>query len=98
MTDRGRIKGVVETVKGGASQSRRKYRMGPVQLASAMFLVVLVAVAMGRVTGELHMVPVPVAMVLPFVLLVLSIALIPFISSRWWERHYPKVSFGLAAV
>src|SRR5208282_5571821 len=98
MRDRGKTHGVVETVRGGAPQSGRKYRMGPVQLAGTMLLIVLVAVTLDRVTGELHLVPVPVVMVLPFILLVFAIALIPFISSRWWEHHYPKVSFGLAAV
>lgn len=88
----------METVKAGAPQSRRKYRMGPVPLACTVLLIVLVAVALDRVTGEFHLVPVPLVMILPFILLILSIALIPFISSRWWERHYPKVSFGLAAV
>lgn len=34
-------------------------------------------------------------MILPFVLLLLSIAVVPFIHRRWWERHYAKVSIGL---
>ncbi len=33
-------------------------------------------------------------MALPFVFLLLAIAIVPFISRRWWERHYPHVSFG----
>ncbi len=32
----------------------------------------------------------------PFVLLLSAIALMPFILRHWWERHYPKVSVGLA--
>jgi len=31
----------------------------------------------------------------PFILLLLAIALMPFINLHWWERHYPKVSVGL---
>ncbi|MFH1066854.1 MAG: sodium:proton antiporter [bacterium] len=38
------------------------------------------------------------AMILPFVLMLLAIALMPFINKHWWERHYPKVSVALAAI
>jgi Na+/H+ antiporter NhaD/arsenite permease-like protein len=47
---------------------------------------------------ELHKVeikPVPTWMVLPFLLLLLAIAVTPFINRHWWERNYPFVSFGL---
>ncbi len=37
-------------------------------------------------------------MIAPFVLLLLSIALGPLIARHWWEKHYPKVAFGLALV
>lgn len=39
----------------------------------------------------------PVAgwLVAPFVLLLGSIALMPFIARHWWEHHYPKVSYAL---
>jgi Na+/H+ antiporter NhaD/arsenite permease-like protein len=35
---------------------------------------------------------------LPFVLLLATIALAPLLFADWWGRHYPKVSFSLAAV
>ena len=35
---------------------------------------------------------------LPFVLLLASIALMPFVRKHWWEKNYPKVSVGLAAL
>ncbi len=35
-------------------------------------------------------------MILPFIVMLLSIALMPFINLHWWEKHYPKVAFGLA--
>lgn len=38
------------------------------------------------------------AMILPFALMLLAIALMPFIHRHWWERHYPKVAAGLGAV
>jgi Na+/H+ antiporter NhaD/arsenite permease-like protein len=34
-------------------------------------------------------------MMLPFIALLLTIAIAPFANRRWWERHYPKVSLGL---
>ena len=37
-------------------------------------------------------------MVLPFVLLLLSIALMPFINRHWWERKYPLVAVGLGVI
>lgn len=36
-------------------------------------------------------------LILPFVLLLLSIALIPLINSKWWEKYYWLVSVGLGA-
>ncbi|MBI5021088.1 MAG: sodium:proton antiporter [Ignavibacteriales bacterium] len=37
-------------------------------------------------------------MIIPFVLLLLSIAIIPFINRHWWERYYPHVSIVLGAI
>jgi len=37
-------------------------------------------------------------MILPFALMLASIAAMPFIAPHWWEHHYPKVSIGLAAI
>ena len=34
-------------------------------------------------------------MIIPFVLMLLSIALMPFIHLHWWENNYPKVAIGL---
>jgi Na+/H+ antiporter NhaD/arsenite permease-like protein len=47
---------------------------------------------------EYNIMPVNPAMVAPFVLLLLAIALIPFINVHWWEKRYPLVSFGLGVV
>ena len=38
------------------------------------------------------------AMILPFALMLLCIALMPFINLHWWERHFQKVAVGLGAV
>ena len=37
-------------------------------------------------------------MILPFVLLLLAIALAPLSFPAWWSKHYPKVAFGLGAI
>ncbi len=37
-------------------------------------------------------------MALPFVVLLLAIAVMPFLHAHWWERHHPKVSVTLGAV
>lgn len=42
--------------------------------------------------------PVEGWLVVPFVLLLASIAVMPFINRHWWEHNYPKVSLGLGAL
>jgi Na+/H+ antiporter NhaD/arsenite permease-like protein len=37
-------------------------------------------------------------MAAPFVLLLVAIAIAPFINRHWWERFYPAVSLGLGAL
>ncbi len=34
----------------------------------------------------------------PFLLLLLSIALLPFVAGRWWRRNYPFVALGLGVI
>lgn len=41
--------------------------------------------------GEPH-----IAMVLPFIITLLSIAIFPLFAPHWWEKHYPKVIFCLS--
>ena len=38
------------------------------------------------------------AMILPFAVLLFSIAAMPFIHKHWWEHHYPKVAVGLGLI
>ncbi len=47
---------------------------------------------------EYSVMPVNPVMTLPFVLLLLAIALMPFINGGWWEHHYPAVSLSLGGV
>src|SRR6267378_167941 len=37
-------------------------------------------------------------MILPFGILLGTIALAPLVAGKWWARHYPKVAFGLGAI
>lgn len=37
-------------------------------------------------------------MILPFILLLLTIAVGPLFFEKWWHRHYPKVSFSLGLI
>jgi Na+/H+ antiporter NhaD/arsenite permease-like protein len=37
-------------------------------------------------------------MIAPFVILLLAIALMPFIAKHWWEHNYPKVSIALGVI
>jgi len=38
------------------------------------------------------------AMIAPFALLLLSIAVMPFLNASWWHHHYPKVAVGFGAI
>src|SRR5512139_3073326 len=42
--------------------------------------------------------PVPGWLVTPFVLLLASIAIVPFVNRHWWEHNYPIVASGLGAI
>src|SRR5262245_26228262 len=37
-------------------------------------------------------------MILPFAVLLGTIALAPLIAGQWWAKHYPKVTYALGAV
>src|SRR2546428_8599698 len=37
-------------------------------------------------------------MILPFGLLLATIALAPLLAARWWHKHYPKVAYALGAI
>ena len=48
---------------------------------------------------ELHrVVPVTPWMILPFIALLLAIAVAPFVNRHWWEKNYPYVASGLGLV
>lgn len=39
----------------------------------------------------------PLWLIVPFILMLLGIALMPFLAAHWWEKNYPKVAVALAA-
>jgi Na+/H+ antiporter NhaD/arsenite permease-like protein len=66
------------------------------------FVFVLILILMGTIptlaNEGYEVVPVAPWMITPFVLLLLSIAIMPFIDRHWWEKYYPHVSFVLGAI
>ncbi|MDX2131528.1 MAG: sodium:proton antiporter [Planctomycetota bacterium] len=41
---------------------------------------------------------IPLALVAPFALLLLTIAVAPLVDARWWHQHFPDVAFFLGAL
>ncbi|MDD5711557.1 MAG: sodium:proton antiporter [Smithellaceae bacterium] len=64
---------------------------------SALAIMVLPTAA-GAAEGACTVAPVTPYMALPFVLLLLAIALMPFINASWWGKNYPWVALALGAV
>lgn len=65
---------------------------------SFLLLIILVLSALPAYAGDTgSVVPVNPLMIIPFALLLLSIALLPFINKHWWEEYYPAVSIVLGA-
>ncbi len=52
----------------------------------------------GHSLEHVEILPVNAWFIVPFVLLLLSIAVSPFINRRWWESNYPAVAFVLGFV
>ena len=49
-------------------------------------------------SGESYASEVPVIMMLPFAVLLVAIAVVPFISRHWWKKYYPHVAVGLGLI
>lgn len=47
---------------------------------------------------EFNATQVPLIMILPFVVLLLAIAIGPFINRQWWKKNYPYVAVGLGLI
>lgn len=55
------------------------------------------ASADGHGAGHDHRPLIPLWLCVPFAALLLSIAVMPFISAPFWHRHYPDIALGLGA-
>ncbi len=66
-------------------------------VASIVLLIPLLASSAFADEAE-HLVSVNPLMLLPFLILLLAIAVMPFINRHWWEHNYPYVSAALAVV
>jgi Na+/H+ antiporter NhaD/arsenite permease-like protein len=69
-----------------------------VRLFSGLLLASLIIAILDRSLAGYKIMPVNGGMLAPFILLLLAVAIVPFISSDWWARRYTFVSFGLGAV
>lgn len=47
---------------------------------------------------EYRIIPVHPVMILPFLMLLLAMAMMPLVHSRWWDRYYPAVSLSMSAI
>jgi Na+/H+ antiporter NhaD/arsenite permease-like protein len=77
------------------NRARRKQIAIFLVLAAAAFLFFN---AVEQVFRSAEILPVSAWLVTPFVLLLLAIAVVPFLNRHWWERNYPLVPYGLGAV
>jgi Na+/H+ antiporter NhaD/arsenite permease-like protein len=83
----------VHDKKGGNPQTSDRL----VTLGSLVFLCLLV-ILLSTQAHSYEIVPIHAAMMAPFFLLLLSIAIMPFISGRWWGKNYPLISISLGAI
>lgn len=72
--------------------------MSGTALIASFVLIILTASVLNMWTTEAHIVSVSPLMTMPFLILLLCIAIAPFINADWWGRNYPYVSLGLAGV
>ncbi len=66
--------------------------------AALLAVCVLMSAATSLAEDGIRVLPVNPLMILPFILLLLAIAVMPFINKHWWEHNYPYVSIGLGLV
>ena len=69
-------------------------------LVIVLILLALTALVPGTLLANEGAAPVAVSpwMIIPFITLLLAIAVAPFINKHWWEHNYPYVAFGLGLV
>jgi uncharacterized membrane protein len=76
-------------------------KAGPKQIGTFLVLAAagfLFFNSVEQIFRSAEILPVSAWLVTPFVLLLLAIAIVPFLDRHWWERNYPIVAFSLGAV
>ncbi len=68
-----------------------------VRRANLLLILMLTCTVTTLAEGGGQVAPNPL-MIVPFVLLLLAIAVMPFINKHWWEHNYPYVSSGLGLI
>ena len=77
-----------------------KFLLRPVRACLGMLaaLVLFASPALASGGEAAHIVEPNPLMIIPFVLLLLAIALMPFIAKHWWEHYFPHVAIGLGLI
>jgi len=68
------------------------------KFAAIAVIVMVIYNFFGYLLEEVKVVPVNVWFIAPFLLLLLSIAVIPFMNRHWWEKNYSLVAYTLGFV
>lgn len=68
-------------------------RMWAVSAVVGAIFGVILGIVLPPGVSDAGKVVIPAWTIAPFILLLLSIAVVPLISGRWWHRHYPDVAF-----
>ncbi|MDH7514538.1 MAG: sodium:proton antiporter [Bacteroidota bacterium] len=76
----------------------RKRRPGIPRLSLIIGLLVLFLPSVLHAETASHVPEPPLWIVTPFLVLLLAIAVMPFINRHWWERFFPHVSIALGAI
>jgi Na+/H+ antiporter NhaD/arsenite permease-like protein len=77
---------------------RKNFRASLIIFAAICVVAFTVFNILGEQLEQVEIKPVSPWLILPFLLLLLAIAVMPFINRHWWEANYPFVSFGLGLV
>lgn len=73
-------------------------RVFTVCLLTPLALVLFSIPAFASAGEAVHIIEPEPLMILPFVALLLAIALMPFINKHWWEHYFPHVAIGLGLI
>jgi len=72
--------------------------MSPFRLGAKISLSLVFFTSLAFAGGESSASQVQPIMMLPFAVLLIAIAVVPFISRNWWKKNYPYVAVGLGLI